>query len=111
MKKFEVIENDLFNIANRLKLIDKNYLLVRNKLKKRFELWYNSCVPRQELVFKTNRIDKRMIDFVNETRIQNIDKIIKEIDEKNEKLRQKEINNAKNDCLDRMREVIKYVDR
>lgn len=111
MEKFEIIENDLFNISNRLKQIDKNYLLVRNKLKKRFELWYNSCVPRLELVFKTNRIDKRMIDFVNSTRIENIDKIIKEMDKTNEKIRLKEIENKKNECFDKMSEVIKYVNK
>ena len=110
MEKFEIILEDTFNIAKRLKQIDKNYLLIRNKKKNRFELWYNSCVPKLELVFKFNKVDKRMIDYVNQTRIENIDKIIKQMDKENEKIRQRQINNAKNECLDRMSEVIKYVD-
>lgn len=108
MEGLEIIKNDLFNIANRLKEIDKNYFLVRNKIKKRFELWYNMAFPKRELIFKTKQIDSRMIDYVNETRIQNIDKIIKEMDKENEKLKEKEIKNAKNECLDRVSEVLKY---
>ncbi len=109
MEKFELVLNDTFNIAKRLKQIDKNYLLVRNKKKKRFELWYNTCIPKLELVFKFNKIDNRMIDYVNQTRIENLEKIIKQMDIENEKIKQKQIKNAKEECLDRISEVVKYV--
>ena len=108
MNKFVVIKNDLFNIANRLKKIDKNYLLVRNVIKNRFELWYNSCLPKLELVFKTKTIDKRMLDFVNETKVQHVEKLIKEMDCMNEKLKEKEIKRVKEDGIDKIKEVIKY---
>lgn len=111
MENFVEIKNDLFNIASRLKQIDKHYILVRNLIKKRFELWYDACIPHLELVFKNNKIDSRMIDFVNETRIQNLDKIIKQMDEMNEKIKEKEISKAKDECVDKLSEVIKYVNK
>lgn len=110
MNGFVVIKNDMFKIASRLKEIDKNYLLVRNVVKNRFELWYNACIPKLELVFKNKTIDKRMIDYVNKTKIENIDRIIKKMDEENQKIREKEIKRQKDECLDRMYEVIKYAD-
>ena len=108
MNKFIVIKNDLFDIANRLKKIDKNYLLVRNVIKNRFELWYNACVPKLELVFKTKTIDKRMLDFVNDTKVQYVEKLIKQMDDMNEKIKEKEIKRVKEDSIDRIKEVLKY---
>ncbi len=105
--KFEIITNDLFNIAKRLKKIDKNYLLVRNKEKHRFELWYNSSFMHRELVFKFDKIDARMLDYVNQSRVEFIDKLIKNIDENNEKIKNNQIEKFKNDSLDKIREEIK----
>lgn len=84
-----IIRNDCFNIAKRLKSIDKNYYIVFNKKLSRFEIHYKRLLNSLELILPFERLDKRTLDYVLRTRIENREKLIKEIDEYNEKLEKK----------------------
>lgn len=80
----EEIIGDLFDVCNKLKHIDNNYVLFRNKKKSRFEVYYKCGLNLDlQLVLPFERLDFRTIDLVYKTRVQNADKIFKEIDEIN----------------------------
>lgn len=89
MYKIE-IKNDLYNIAKRIKSIDKNYFILFNKIKKTYEI-HNSSQPfsTYSLTIPYAKLDKRTIDYVLKTRKENFDKILKEIELSNNKLDKK----------------------
>lgn len=80
----EEIFYDLFNIVQRVKQINNKYRVFRNKKKKRFELYYQNGLNLEfELVLPYEKLDYRTIDLVLKSRVENADKIFKEIDEFN----------------------------
>lgn len=83
----EIIENDLFNIATRLKEIDKNYFLVRNKKLNRFEV-HNSRNKGNTLcvVCPFEQADNRLVRLVNKTRVENSVELLEEIENNNKKI-------------------------
>lgn len=83
---YQVIKSDVFNISNRLKSIDKNYFIVYNPKRKKFEIHYKRPKSTYELTIPFTELDARTIDFVNKTRIENQQKIYDEIEKDNQKL-------------------------
>lgn len=87
MKNYFLINNDVYFISQRIKDIDKNYFIVFNRLKNKYEVHafaqqggtYCFTIPFDSL-------DERVLDYTLKTRSQNITQIIKEIDEANQKL-------------------------
>lgn len=80
----EEIFYDLFNIVQRVKQINNKYRVFRNKKKKRFELYYQNGLNLEfELVIPYEKLDYRTIDLILKSRVENADKIFKEIDEFN----------------------------
>ena len=81
------IESDLYNICTRLKSIDKNYFILYDKTKKKFEI-HNSSQPFSSycLTIPYDKLDKRTIDYVLKTKNENFDKILKEIELSNKKI-------------------------
>jgi len=82
-----LIKNDVFDIASRLKEIDNSYYIIFNPEKKRFEV-HSSEIGKSSLCFVVpfDRLDKRTIDYALKTRVQNIKKLEKEIEENNKKI-------------------------
>jgi len=96
------INTDNFFIAERLKEIDKNYFLVFNSKSKKFEVHHKG---QHENTFCLSlpfaELDNRTLDLVQKTRVENINKLIEEIEKENQKLetqKNKEI----------LREVLKW---
>lgn len=87
MKKI-LIKNDMFNIVNRLKSIDKNYYVLYNKITKKYELHCKNFKSSLQLVLPFDFLDKRTIDFVLKTKVENKQKLIQEMEENNQKLEQ-----------------------
>lgn len=86
MKNLLIIEGDTYFIGERLKEIDKDYFVVFNLIRNKYEVHvkgqagnsYAFTVPYPNL-------DERTINFALKTRSQNRDKIIEEIEKDNEK--------------------------
>ena len=86
-KGLNIIENDLFGICGRLKEIDGDYFVAYNGALCRFEVHHQRqryktlalAVPYPEL-------DARTVALTLKTRRQNIEKLIKEMDEANRRL-------------------------
>ena len=86
-----VIENDLFDIVDRVKAIDEKYYIVRNFVKHRYELHYDRKQNTLELVIPFDKLDSRTVDLVLKTRIENRKKLLEEMDKQNKKLEQENI--------------------
>ena len=76
------ITNDLFDIASRIKEIDPRYEIYFETELQKFTLW---AMGRRQVVFPYDNLDVRAIEYTYRTRVENVDELIKEIDEKNEK--------------------------
>ncbi|MBR2956197.1 MAG: hypothetical protein IKC54_03275 [Clostridia bacterium] len=75
------IEKDVFSIADRLKEIDERYVLFRNVISHRFEVYVGEAL---QFVVPFPRLDARTIEFAQKTRIERLDAIVKEIDRLND---------------------------
>lgn len=91
------IKHDAFNIARRIKSIDKGYFLCFNTITKRFEVHNSKQRHTFCLVVENKQIDCRVLSQVFKTRRENIDKILAEIDKHNKMLE----NQSKTKMLDK----------
>lgn len=82
------IYNDVYNIAKRIKEIDRYYYLVLNTSKNKFEV-HNSNQQGSTycLTLPFNELDERTLNYINKTKSCNIEKILNEI-ENNNKVRE-----------------------
>ncbi|RGD75498.1 hypothetical protein [Anaerofustis stercorihominis] len=92
-KYFILIENDLFDISNRLKEIDEGYFIVFNTNKNKYEV-HNAFNKMGTFCFMVpyKHLDIRTYYYCLKTRIENSDKLIEEMNRKN---KEKEKQNKK----------------
>lgn len=80
------INADTYFISERLKEIDENYVIKYNTNTKKYEIHNLSQLENTyALTLPYNELDERTINYVQKTRIENIDEIIHEIDKLNER--------------------------
>lgn len=77
------IRHDLFGIAKRLKSIDRRYELFFNRKKNRYEIYANGAM---QMALPFERLDARALMYARKTRLENLEKIIAEIEEENARL-------------------------
>mgnify|MGYP000661108158 FL=1 len=77
------IRHDLFGIAKRLKSIDRRYELFFNRKKNRYEIYANGAM---QMALPFERLDARTLTYARKTRLENLEKIIAEIEEENARL-------------------------
>lgn len=77
------IRHDLFGIAKRLKSIDRRYELFFNRKKNRYEIYANGAM---QMALPFERLDARALTYARKTRLENLEKIIAEIEEENARL-------------------------
>ena len=83
MEYLEKIQSDLFEIATRLKEIDDRYELFRNKKLGRFEIYAQGVL---QIAVPFDRLDARTLKLARETRLENMQKLIKSIEKENARL-------------------------
>lgn len=102
MKKSFKIESDCLDIVQRIKAIDENYFVMYNLNTQKYELHNSEQKQRTYcLTFPFDTLDERAYLHVLKTRVQNADKIFKELDRQNKLLEQKQINQVLNDFKER----------
>ena len=79
------IVHDVYYIAERLKEIDFNYFILYNTKRKKYEIHHTGQSDTYCLTVPYDELDARTIDFVNQTRVENRDRLLKELDEENKK--------------------------
>ena len=80
MEELIKIENDLFDIAGRLREVDERYELFFNAKEKRFEVRTGGVL---QVAVPFDRLDARTVGHVRKTRIENSVALLDEIDRAN----------------------------
>lgn len=78
------IYSDVYNISKRIKNIDKDYFVVYDTTRNKFEIHNTSQIGSSYcLTTPYNCLDERTIEYVQKTRSTNIDKILEKIENDN----------------------------
>lgn len=97
------IENDVFDIADRLREVDPGYRVNYNQKKGKFEL-YGGRDEGYLLTFPYDRLDERAVIHARKTRAERLNKLIEEIDAENKRLEISALNDAKRQAEDQLRQ-------
>ena len=91
-----LVKSDVYNINKRIKKFDSSYRLVYNTASKRYEIYSNRLGFAVELVggvplsyvceIPYAELDMRVIQHLYDTSVENIESIIKKIDDENLRL-------------------------
>ena len=93
-----VIENDVFDIAKRIKEIDNRYFIVYDSKSKKFQLHQNNGgQDSYVLTFPFAYLDARAITYTQKTRVSRLDQIVKEINKNNSDIEYRETKKARNE--------------
>ena len=103
------INNDCFEISRRLREIEPNYFIVFNTLTQKFEVHNSGQYLNTFCLTIDGEIDCRVIEKVLKTRAQNIEKLLREIEEHNEKLENDKTRKTKDELHARSCEVFDYL--
>lgn len=78
------IFHDVFNISKRIKKIDKDYYVVYDTSKQKFEIHNSSQTGSSYcLTLPFNELDERSLNYVHQTSSANIDRILEKIENDN----------------------------
>ena len=78
------IFNDVYNISNRIKNIDRDYYVVYNTSKQKFEIHNSSQIGTSYcLTLPYNELDERALKYVLKSSTNNIDEILEKIENNN----------------------------
>jgi hypothetical protein len=105
-----VIENDLFDIARRLKEIDAGYIVVYNKKRRRFEVRHERTRESFACMLPFDRLDERTVRHVRKTRAENTERLLREIEKNNEKITAEKENRVLDELRKKSESLIRYLD-
>ena len=111
MKNFQYLEEykDMFNIYKLITKIDKGYRLYFDKKNKEYLIL--NLAKNNEICLKTRFLSPEITILLIKSRIENINKIIKEVDDNNDYLTYKNNERVKNDLKDKMKECLNFSKR
>ena len=77
------IKNDSFNINERIKALDSGYYVVYNSVEHRFEVHNKKQKSSSFCIICDNGLNCTVLDKLRKTKIENIQKLLDEIEESN----------------------------
>lgn len=83
LNKYVLVKDDLYHIAKRLKEVDGRYMLFFNRAKHRFEIHAEGAL---QVAVPFDRLDERTVRLARETRLENAQKTLLEIEKHNARL-------------------------
>ena len=98
-----------FDIVRRLKEIDPNYFVVFNTAFGRFEIHNSSQHQTTFCLTVDGELDCRAIQKVLRTRAENIEKLLREIDEHNQKLENEKTRRFRDETTFKLGEMFDYL--
>ena len=102
------VKNDAFNITERIKKINPYYYVVYNTKKHHFEVHNSKQIPSTFCITCDSGLNYQVLTKLHMTKIENIDKIMRDIDENNAAIE----NEAKRVEMDKAsfkaREIFRY---
>ncbi len=102
------IKKDLFNIVKRLKKIDKNYFVIFNRLKNRFEVHCKSQKNNTLAFCCEGKLDYSVLLKAHKTSIKNAKRILNDITKSNEELNEKKERLLKEKHIDMFNSFLNY---
>lgn len=103
MKKSFEIESDCLDIVKRIKAVDKDYFVVFDVVKQKFQLHCRSQGKNTYcLTFPFDSLDERAYLHVLKTRVQNSDEIFKIMDAENTRLQEKNVKKVLDDFKEKL---------
>ena len=102
----KIIKKDVFNIAKRLRNINKNYVIVFNEKLKKYEIRFKNSFDNFVLHIPNNELNKLLIDYVFKT--SNIDEVINEIEKNNNDMENSFNAKIKDESTYKLKEIHKY---
>lgn len=103
MKKSFEIESDCLDIVKRIKAVDKDYFVVFDVEKQKFQLHCRSQGKNTYcLTFLFDSLDERAYLHVLKTRVQNSDEIFKSMDAENTRLQEKNVKKVLDDFKEKL---------
>jgi ribosomal protein S1 len=105
------ISGDLFDIASRLKEIDERYFPVYNKKYGRFEIHCAEDGRSLACVLPFDRLDGRTIEYVRETRVENVERLFGEIEKNNEKITNSREAVIEDEMKKKTADLVKHLER
>lgn len=109
MRKILIV-NDVFNIAKRLKKIDKNYFVLFNLVSQKFEVHHRQSKNTLQLVLPYKFLDYRTLKLVLETKVENQKKLLYEMELANQKLERQKQEKLLDEVSYKAKEMLKYAD-
>ncbi len=105
MKSCFEITSDCLDIVKRIKVIDKDYFVMFNVPKQKFELHHKTQLKKTYcLTFPFDTLDERAVTYVLKTRVQNSDEIFEKMERENQRLKRKQALEVLNDFKEKMNE-------
>jgi|AGTN01.1.fsa_nt_gi hypothetical protein len=101
------ISNDVFDISARLKEIDPSYEVEYDFRTGKFELYGGRERRERLIVFPFEALDQRALEHARKTRRERMDRLMREIDEENERTERDAIYKAKMEAEKRLDESAK----
>ncbi|MDR3263479.1 MAG: hypothetical protein LBT30_04135 [Clostridiales bacterium] len=103
------IENDLYDIAARLREIDGEYYPVFNKKCRRFEIHRGSGSDTLACIPPFDRLDTRTLEYVRRTRRENAAALMEEIERDNIKAAEERQKRLTEDTLKKAADVAEHL--
>ncbi len=111
MKELRLISTNCYNIPERVRELDDDYRLYYNVRRNVIELHNLRHIPTFQLVLPYSQLDTRTIEYIRRTRVDKIINEIKEIDEYNNNLENKLINQTLDEIHEKTKSVKNYMNR
>lgn len=102
------IKSDAFNICERIKKIDKNYFVVYNTFRNCYEIHNKSQKSSTFCITCDDGLNYNVIKKLRKTRIENIQKILSEIDANNLSLEKEQKRKILDNSSWKAREMFEY---
>ena len=103
-----IIENDLFDISQRLKEIDNGYYVVYDTDKSRYEVRNIDLGGKICFVVPYKYLDEKTLKYARKTNIKNSKKLLDEIEKNNKEIEVKNYNKIIDECTYKFKEIFNY---
>jgi len=104
------VTSNVYHIPERLKEIDPNYFVVFNTETQKFEVHHSEQIGNTlALNIPYEELDARTIELIHKNRIENIDKIIDEIDNWNEWIEKEHEKKLFDEAGQKVKDIYRYV--
>lgn len=105
--KLVEVTDDLFDVASRLKSVNPNYKVYLNMQTDKYEV-HDASKPHGStfaFVVPYEELDSRTVDFAKFTRVQNAEKLFRDVEEHNDKIQRNAVYNATQNLLEQIEEA------